>query len=106
MVKGVGQILILMYCSLRLLLPLFLSFFTACRLVEGFANDCGMVEMEAGGHATYVVTFTILINAICKVGDANEAFAHLDVMENQDVMPNSCAYNFIHLWPSESRQVG
>ena len=37
-------------------------------------------EMEADGYAPDVVTYTILVEALCKSGKVDQAFDMLDVM--------------------------
>ncbi|KAJ0090780.1 hypothetical protein Patl1_12593 [Pistacia atlantica] len=50
-------------------------------------------QMEADGYAPDVVTFTILVDALCKAGDVDKAFGMLDAMKKEGVLPNLHTYN-------------
>lgn len=49
--------------------------------------------MENDGYDPDVVIYTILVNAFCKAGNVDEAFATLDVMKKQRILPNLHTYN-------------
>ncbi|KAF2289431.1 hypothetical protein GH714_036143 [Hevea brasiliensis] len=60
-------------------------------------------EMEADGYVPDVVAFTILVNALCKVGNIDEAYDLLDVMRNARGVAKPSYLQYIDLWTFEGK---